>query len=84
MSDYAMIQIAQALAPGLIALGVGGIVVGVGLAIRGLAGGSRKRLNEVTERLLDLEDRVRRLSGTTAPRVDHRRADEIPERHPER
>lgn len=63
MSDYAIIQVAQTLGPGLIAIGVGAIVLGVGIAIRGLAGGSRKQLNDLTERLLSTEDRVRRLAG---------------------
>ena len=60
ITEYAIMQIVEMLAPGLIAIGVGVILVGTGITLRALLGGSRKRLNDVTERLLGLESMVKR------------------------
>jgi hypothetical protein len=66
MSEYGIIQIVRTLVPGLIALGVGGVAVGVGIAIKAMVGGSRKRLNDLSERVLYLEERLARSSSQSS------------------
>jgi hypothetical protein len=51
---------AELVAPRLISLGVGAVAVGVGITIKAMVGGSRKRLNDLSERLLYLEERMAR------------------------
>lgn len=67
MSDYAIIQLAQALAPALGLLGVGGIAVSLTIILRSTVGRrSAKRLSreveEIEERLSRVERDVRSLA----------------------
>ena len=60
MSDYALIQIAELLAPALGIFGVG-LVAGSGVAlVYAIArAGSRRRMNDLEERIVQLEATVR-------------------------
>lgn len=71
MSDYAIIQLAQALAPALGLLGIGGIAVSLTIILRSTLGRrSAKRLSreveEIEERLSRVERNVRSIAERSA------------------
>ena len=77
MSDYALIQIAELLAPALGIFGVGLVAVsGVALVYAIARAGSRRRMNDLEERIVQLEAAIgssgaqRRAVGTATEKLD--------------